>query len=65
MAGANINAGVVEKKMREYLSASTNGYGSSIVRSTIKANNFALKSAMLQMIQNSNQFVVLPSEDPN
>ncbi|KAL5548869.1 hypothetical protein UlMin_004100 [Ulmus minor] len=38
---------------------------SSIQRPPIQANNFEIKSAIIQMIQNSVQFGGLPNDDPN
>ena len=38
---------------------------SSIQRPPIQANNFEIKPAIIQMIQNSVQFGGLPNDDPN
>src|SRR3954466_8608868 len=53
------------KKLRDYHTLSTEGYGPSIVRPPVNANHFELKPAMITMIQNMVQFFGLPHEDPN
>src|SRR4051812_9373912 len=53
------------RKLRDYHTSSTEGYGPSIVRPPVNANNFELKPAMITMIQNMVQFYGLPHEDPN
>src|SRR3954467_6538318 len=53
------------KKLRDYHTSSTEGYGPSIVRPPVNANNFELKPAMITMIQDMVQFYGLPHEDPN
>ncbi|XP_075507493.1 uncharacterized protein LOC142544319 [Primulina tabacum] len=43
----------------------TGGYGSSITRPTVEANNFELKPSIIQMIQYQVRFGGLQTEDPN
>ncbi|XP_073273288.1 uncharacterized protein [Primulina huaijiensis] len=43
----------------------TGGYGSSITRPTVEANNFELKSSIIQMIQYQVRFGGSQTEDPN
>src|SRR4051812_29325010 len=53
------------RKLKDYHTASTEGYGPSIVRPPIGQNNFELKPNFISMIQNHVQFYGLPHEDPN
>ena len=49
--------------MRDYVSLNVQGNQNLIVRQEVAANNFEIKPAMIQMIQNS-QFSSFPHEDP-
>ena len=49
--------------MRDYVSPNVQSDQNLIVRPTVTANNFEIKYAIIQMIQNS-QFSGLPHEDP-
>ena len=51
-----------QKTMRDFVSSNVQGDQTPIVRSAIAANNFEIKPAMIQMIQNS-PFNGLPHED--
>src|SRR5262249_8715827 len=51
--------------MMEYARPSLNGTNLSITQPTVATNNFEIKSAIIQMIQNSIQFGRLSTEDPN
>src|SRR5436189_1206346 len=53
------------KKLRDYHTSITEGYGPSIVRPPIGQNNFELKPGFISMFQNHVQFYGLPHEDPN
>src|SRR5438270_9701051 len=53
------------KKLRDYHTSMTEGYGPSIVRPPIAQNNFELKPGFISMIQDHVQFFGLPTEDPN
>src|SRR5256886_7154548 len=53
------------KKLRDYHTSMTEGYGPSIVRPPIGQNNFELKPDFISMIQNHVQFFGLPNEDLN
>src|SRR3954466_2875947 len=53
------------KKLRDYHTSTTEGYGPSIVRPPIGQNNFELKPGFISMFQNNVQFFGLPHEDPN
>ncbi|GLU07084.1 hypothetical protein SLE2022_240580 [Rubroshorea leprosula] len=53
------------RTLKEYASPSIEGTVSSIRRPAIQANNFEIKPATIQMIQQSVQFCGLPSDDPN
>src|SRR3954467_10015239 len=53
------------RKLKDYHTSSTEGYGPSIVRPPIGQNNFELKPNFISMIQNHVQFYGLPHEDPN
>ena len=52
-----------QRTMRDYVSPNVQSDQNPIVRPTVAANNFEIKPAMIQMIQNS-QFSGLPHEDP-
>ncbi|XP_075640377.1 uncharacterized protein LOC142612142 [Castanea sativa] len=54
-----------QKALRDYATPSVNGATSSIRRPTIQANNFEIKPAIIQMIQQTVQFGGLSQEDPN
>ena len=54
-----------QKALRDYAMPSVNGAISSIRRPAIQANNFEIKSAIIQMIQQTVQFGGLSQEDPN
>ncbi|KAL0367369.1 UNVERIFIED_CONTAM: hypothetical protein Sradi_3627000 [Sesamum radiatum] len=57
--------GAVERPMMEYSFPTADGMTSSIVKPAVEANNFEIKSAIIQIIQSSVQFSDLPDEDPN
>ena len=50
------------RKLKDYHTSSTEGYGPSIVRPPIGQNNFELKPNFISMIQNHVQFYGLPHE---
>ena len=52
-----------KRTLRDYVSPNVQSDQNPIVRPTVVANNFEIKPAMIQMIQNS-QFSGLPYEDP-
>ena len=54
-----------QKVLRDYAMPSVNGAISSIRRPAIQANNFEIKLAIIQMIQQIVQFRGLSQEDPN
>ena len=54
-----------QKALRDYDMPSVNGATSSIRRQAIQANNFEIKPAIIQMIQQTVQFEGLSQEDPN
>ena len=54
-----------QKALRDYATPSVNGATSSIRRPAIQANNFEIKPAIIQMIQQTVQFGGLSQEDPN
>ncbi|XP_023892547.2 uncharacterized protein LOC112004530 [Quercus suber] len=54
-----------QKALRDYATPSVNGATSSIRRPAIQANNFEIKQAIIQMIQQTVQFGGLSQEDPN
>ncbi|XP_042426035.1 uncharacterized protein LOC122013888 [Zingiber officinale] len=64
MANQEENNQVENKLLRDYAAPSARGLRSSIRRPPIEANNFELKPALLNMIQ-QHQFGVAPTEDPN
>ena len=53
------------RSLHEYAMPSVNGTETSIRRPTVQANNFEIKPAIIQMIQQTVQFYGLPSDDPN
>ncbi|KAJ4724584.1 DNA-directed DNA polymerase [Melia azedarach] len=60
------NDGVNDQRaLRDYAIPTVNGASTSIRRPAIQANNFEIKSAIIQMIQTSVQFNGLAHEDPN
>ena len=54
-----------QKALRYYAMPSVNEATSSIRRPAIQANNFEIKPAIIQMIQQTIQFGGLSQEDPN
>ena len=54
-----------QKVLRDYAMPLVNGAISSIRRPAIQANNFEIKPAIIQMIQQTIQFGGLSQEDPN
>ncbi|XP_030963798.1 uncharacterized protein LOC115984958 [Quercus lobata] len=54
-----------QKALRDYSMPSVNGATLSIRRPAIQANNFEIKPAIIQMIQQTVQFRGLSQEDPN
>ena len=54
-----------KKVLRDYAMPSVNGATSSIRRPAIQANNFEIKLAIIQMIQQTVQFEGLSQDDPN
>ena len=54
-----------QKALRDYAMPSINGATSSIRRPAIQANNFEIKPAIIQMIQQTVQFEGLSQADPN
>ncbi|EOX94378.1 Uncharacterized protein TCM_003966 [Theobroma cacao] len=65
--GNNAGIQILEenKALLEYVVPLLQGLHRSIRRPAIKANNFEIKPAYIQMIQSSVQFGGLPSDDPN
>ncbi|KAL0378486.1 UNVERIFIED_CONTAM: hypothetical protein Sradi_3154100 [Sesamum radiatum] len=57
--------GVVERPMMEYLFPIADGTISSIAKPAVEANNFEIKSTIIQIIRSSVQFSGFPHEDPN
>ncbi|KAL0445021.1 UNVERIFIED_CONTAM: hypothetical protein Slati_2224800 [Sesamum latifolium] len=57
--------GVVERPMMEYSFPTADGTISRIVKPSVEANNFEIKSAIIQIIRSSVQFSDLPDKDPN
>ncbi|KAL0401958.1 UNVERIFIED_CONTAM: hypothetical protein Slati_4225700 [Sesamum latifolium] len=57
--------GVVERPMVEYSFQTADGTISSIVKPSVEANNFEMKSSIILIIRSSVQFFGLPDEDPN
>ena len=54
-----------QKALRDYAMSSVNGAISSTRRPAIQANNFEIKPAIIQMIQQTVYFGGLSQEDPN
>ena len=52
-----------QRTMRDYVSPNVQSDQNPIMRPVVAANNFEIKPAMIQMIQNL-QFSVLPHKDP-
>jgi ribonucleotide reductase beta subunit family protein with ferritin-like domain len=63
--GEEVNDGIVPRSLKDYAKPSIDGAGSSIRRPPVQANNFEIKPAIIQMIQNTVQFSGLAHEDPN
>ena len=63
--GEEVNEEVAPRSLRDYARPSLDGAGSSIRRPPVQANNFEIKPAIIQMIQNTVQFGSLAHEDPN
>jgi len=61
MAGGE---GEQRRMLRDFVTPRVQGIASSIARPTIYTNNFALKSALISTVQQS-QFGGTPLEDPN
>ncbi|KAL0394856.1 UNVERIFIED_CONTAM: hypothetical protein Slati_4451800 [Sesamum latifolium] len=57
--------GAVERPMMEYSFPTVDGTISSIIKSSVEANNFEIKPSIIQIIRSSVQFYGLPEEDPN
>ena len=55
----------VQKTLRDYAMPSINRATSRIRRPAIQANNFEIKPAIIQLIQQTVQFRGLSQEDPN
>ena len=53
------------KPPRDYALPTTSGIQSAIVMPTIGANNFEIKPAIIQMMQNFYAFRGMPDDDPN
>ncbi|XP_019052070.1 PREDICTED: uncharacterized protein LOC109114208 [Nelumbo nucifera] len=53
------------RTMMDYAKPTLTGAALSIVRPAISANNFEIKPAIIQMIQNTVQFCGMANEDPN
>src|SRR5262249_26551465 len=54
-----------QRTMMDYAKLSFDDTNSSITRPVVAANTFEIKPAIIQIIQNTVQFGVLPNEDPN
>ena len=54
-----------EHTMMEYATPSLSGIAVFITRPAVTANNFEIKLAIIQMIQQTVQFCGFPNEDPN
>ncbi|KAA3457178.1 RING-H2 finger protein ATL63 [Gossypium australe] len=61
----NLHMASNERTLRDYTLPSLDMVQESIMRSTITTNNFKIKLAMIQMIQNNLQFRGIIPEDPN
>ncbi|XP_075486381.1 uncharacterized protein LOC142525987 [Primulina tabacum] len=55
----------VDRTVYDLTRQTTGGYGSSITRPTVEANNFELKPSIIQMIQYQVRFGGSQTEDPN
>ena len=53
------------KALRDYVIPSLTGANSCIIALTIQANNFELKSGLIQVLQHTCQFKRFPHDDPN
>ncbi|XP_031262255.1 uncharacterized protein LOC116120447 [Pistacia vera] len=62
---ADTGAMVFQRALKDYSSSIVEGCYSSIRRPPVQTNNFKIKPTIIQMIQNSVQFIGLPSDDPN
>lgn len=56
---------VINRTIAEYAKTSIYALGSSITRPTGNANNFEIKTQVIQMIENSCPFHEHPDEDPH
>ena len=54
-----------DRAMKDYLAPTLEGCSSSIVRPPVQANNFELKTSLIQFVQQNCQFARLLNEDPN
>lgn len=54
-----------QRTQSDYARLTFDGFESSIACTQVAANNFELKPAFVQMVQQSTQFHGLPDEDPN
>ena len=54
-----------DRAMKNYLVPTLEACSFSIVRPAVQANNFELKTLLIQFVQQNCQFARLPSEDPN
>jgi len=55
----------MREALRDYAVPSLTGANSYIITPTIQANNFELKSGLIQMVQHTCQFGGFPHDDPN
>ncbi|KAH9698609.1 hypothetical protein KPL71_024069 [Citrus sinensis] len=65
MADEALHGNEDARPLRDYIVSIVNGAHSSIARPTVQANNFEIKSTIIQMIQTSVQFAEMPNDDPN
>jgi len=61
---ARNNIAMVERTLKEYATPSTEEPQAMIVYPTVEGNNFEIKPALLNLVQ-QNQFSGSPAEDPN
>lgn len=61
----NLEEDAAPRSLMDYVMSSLRGTASSIRRPAIAANNFEIKSTIIQMIQLTCQFSCLAHEDPN